>query len=339
MNVNPAQFKPNEAWIVARLDSILFVRDEPADIYILMDVATGYAFPPFSFLGELPSGKEFKAFFKRARKDAKTWPKTLFLGKEDPAEELLRPIAEEIGATLSIVPTTYLNPILQPLRESFDRFQARKVTATPDPGKQAELNEAKQMIPDSYDPCPCASGKKYKFCCKVIFREIIEAMVAAEEGDFKGALKWMDDAKAKVGETAEVLSRYGIVHGHRSEEEFVRYLGLALQANPKHPRTHYLFGIHYKEKGELDKAAQSYETAIANYPSSDKFHLNETWNNLGTVRFDQGDFEKAKGAWEKALTYLPSDRTAKMNLIECIYGNPSLSEELRTPSPFVTRLL
>lgn len=83
----------------------------------------------------------------------------------------------------------------------------------------------------------------------------------------------------------------------------------------------------------------SYETAIANYPVSDKFHLNETWNNLGTIRFKQSDFEKAKGAWEKALMYLPSDQVAKLNLIDFIYENPDVPSDLRQPSPFVARLL
>ncbi len=339
MTINPAQFKPNEAWVISRLKSILFVKNEPVDIYILMDAATGYAFPPLTFLGELPSAKEFQAYFKRARKNVKTWPKTLYLGKEDPAEALLKPIAEEIGATFSMVPTTHLNPILQPLRESYDRFQTGQGKSDLDPAMQTEITEAMKMLPESYDPCPCASGKKYKFCCKVIFREIMEAMVAAEEGDFKSALKWMDEAKGKVGETAEVLCRYGIVYSYRSEEEFLRHLELALKANRLHPRTHYLFGILYKQKGELTKAAASYESAIANYPSSDKFHLNETWNNLGTIRFEQRDFAKAKGAWEKALMYMPRDQNAKANLIKCIYENSELSKELRTPSPFVTKFL
>jgi tetratricopeptide (TPR) repeat protein len=148
---------------------------------------------------------------------------------------------------------------------------------------KSEEEQARLMIPDSYDLCPCASGKKYKFCCKVIFREVIEAMAASEDGDFTGALAWMDKAKEKLGETAEVLCRYAIIHHHKPENIWIGYLNRALEANPKHPRTHYIFGIHFKEKGELDKAALSYETAIANYPATDKFHLNETWNNLGTI--------------------------------------------------------
>ena len=131
--INPTQYKPNDAWIIARLDSIIFVKDESADVYVLMDVATGHAFPPLAFLGDFPSEKEFTAFFKRARKDAKYWPKTLFLGKEDPAEAILKVIAEETGFTLTVLPISYLAPILLPLKESFDRFQAGKAKNEPAP--------------------------------------------------------------------------------------------------------------------------------------------------------------------------------------------------------------
>lgn len=110
------------------------------------------------------------------------------------------------------------------------------------------VDEARQMIPDSYDLCPCASGKKYKFCCKVIFREIVEAMAASEEGDFRGALAWMDKAKEKVGETSEVLCRYAIVHCRKSENDALGYLTRALEANPKHPRTHFFLGFISRRK-------------------------------------------------------------------------------------------
>lgn len=31
---------------------------------------------------------------------------------------------------------------------------------------QKDIEAAQRMIPEPYDPCPCASGKKFKFCCK-----------------------------------------------------------------------------------------------------------------------------------------------------------------------------
>ena len=68
------------------------------------------------------------------------------------------------------------------------------------------------MIPDSYDLCPCASGSKSKFCCKRIFPEIVQAMAAAEEGDYREALRWMKEAEKIAGLSAEVLCRLAIVY-------------------------------------------------------------------------------------------------------------------------------
>lgn len=336
MKLTPAQFETNQAWIVARLDSMLFVKDEPVDVYVLVDAASTYVFGQIVYLGSTPSRQEFKALFKRARKKGKGWPTKLYIPKEDPAEDMLKGIASGSGITPETIPLPYLDPILGPLKESFAQFQSGKEQ----PSEPSEdLISAKAMIPDSYDLCPCASGKKYKFCCKAIVREVTEAMCAVEEGHFDVALKFLDEAKGKVGETAEVLSRYAIAHSLRSEEAYLGFLQRALEANPHHPRTHYLLGLNHKEHGRVEEAEAEYLKAIESYPVSDKYHLNETWNNLGVLYFEIGDLTKAKGAWEKALVYLPSDVVTRNNLREFIYDNPRAPTDLRTPSPFVARYL
>jgi len=172
------------------------------------------------------------------------------------------------------------------------------------------------MIPDSYDPCPCASGKKYKFCCQKIFLEMTEAMVACDEGKSAEALKWLDKAKAVVGETAEVLCRESVIYFAIDQDKSDQLLTKCLQVNPHHPRAHYLLGLRSKELGDYQAAIQYYLTAINHYPESDHFHLNETYNNLGCVYHCIGDMKKAKDAWEKALLYMPSDRTTQRNLSE-----------------------
>jgi hypothetical protein len=48
---------------------------------------------------------------------------------------------------------------------------------------------AKQMVPDAYDPCRRGSDKKFKFCCKPIFREVLGAMAASQDGQLDEALR------------------------------------------------------------------------------------------------------------------------------------------------------
>lgn len=91
----------------------------------------------------------------------------------------------------------------------------------------------------------------------------------------------------------------------------------------------YVLGLERKERGDLQGALRAYQTAIENYPSTDLYHLNETWNNLGTVYYALEEYFAAKIAWEKALSFLPEDPTAMENLHEFIYENPDILEEIK----------
>ena len=93
---------------------------------------------------------------------------------------------------------------------------------------------------------------------------------------------------------------------------------------PRHPRANYLRGIDLKEQGDVAGAIEAYKKAIDNYPPTDRYHLNEAWNNLGIAYFHHDDFVKAKDAWETALAYIPEDPTPRENLREFIYENPEV---------------
>jgi tetratricopeptide (TPR) repeat protein len=99
-------------------------------------------------------------------------------------------------------------------------------------------------------------------------------------------------------------------------------LDKCLLVNSKHPRAHYVRAIALKGDGDIIGAIKYYETAIANYPPSDHFHLNEVYNNLGSAFYGIGDIDKAKASWEIALLHLPSDNMVRKNLEEFIYKRP-----------------
>lgn len=109
--------------------------------------------------------------------------------------------------------------------------------------------------------------------------------------------------------------------------------------NENHPRLNYLLGIDAKENCQLDLAVCFYQKAIDNYPESDKYHLNEVYNNLGTALFEQSKYSEAKDAWEKGFILLPLDKMVLTNLFRFIYANPSVPEEIRKISPFVIKQL
>ncbi len=336
MKIQHSQFRVNEAWIAFRLQTLDTVAGAPVDVYVLLDAASGYAFGHLVVFDEVPSARETQALFEKAYEAKRQWPTKLIATKLDPALAIFQAQADAAGFSLEVVPEPYLEDIVLPLQESYDEFRGIRAPVAP---RSAERQQARSLVPDSYDPCSCASGKKFKFCCKPIFREIVQAMCAVEEGRPKEAIQWLDKAKGKVGETAELLCRYAIVYSRDSDEKFQEHLQRALERNPNHPRAHYLLGLDHSEHERLEEAATAYERAIACYPATDKYHLNEAWNNLANVYYRADRIQEAKGAWEKALTYAPGDELTHRNLRKFIYDNRALPQEMRTPSPFVARLL
>lgn len=341
MRLQYSDFKENDAWVIFRLDTQ--IKAQPIDIYLVADLPSGVILA----FGSDPSGGITATGVSNLLKEAKgkkgLWPRRILLGKGDPAEDFFVDATKVYDLALEVVPIPYLEDLVAPVKESFGGHcyspSSIPYVGLEDWASEDERESAKSFIPDSYDPCSCGSDKKFKFCCKPILRETMGAMSAAERGLKAEALDWIAKAKAIVGETAEVLCREAIVYSFFDRKKMSKVLERCLKINPKHPRANYISGIECKEVGDFKGAIKAYECAIENYPKTDRYHLNETLNNLGTAYFELGDFKAAKASWEQGLVLLPSDQLVRKNLVEFIYSNPSVPIELRRPSAFVEKFL
>lgn len=325
------QFDPNDAWIVFRVD--VMVKDDPVDVYILMDAASTYVFGFAFAVEELPDSAEVEDLMENAFRLKNSWPKMFLFPGGDPAEDMFREHSEKRSIPFQVFPPVCFENIIAPVKQSFGQYFYSPLASSggfdPDSRPTDEQLVAQAFIPDSYHLCSCASGLKYKFCCKPVFREITEAMAAAEEGRHKAALKWMKKAEKKVGRTPEILCRYSIVYSFFDLEKSEKYLNDCLERAPHHPRGNYIRGICLSDLGDYKGALESYRIAIKHYPPTDKYHLNETWNNIGTTSYHMGNYEDAKMAWETALLYLPEDPVALDNLNDFIYENPAVPEGIK----------
>lgn len=325
------QFIPGEAWLVFRVDC--FVNDQPVDIYVLMDVASTYIFGNIIVSDEVPAKKDITEVLNDAYKAKNAWPKKFFCPSQDPAESIFKQHIEKKGISFVVEPLSNFERIIGPFKKQFGQdFYSPMASAggfDNDNPPTDEQRVTQAFIPDSYDLCPCASGLKYKFCCKLIFKEITHAMVAAEDGNLTKALKWMDEAKTKVGETAEVLCRYAIVYTFFDKTMADKYLEKCFLVAPHHPRAHYIKGLDLYEQGDLEGAIKAYQIAITNYPPTARYHLNEALNNLGKVYYEQGKYHEAKTAWEKALINLPEDLVTLKNLNNFIYDNQNIPKDIK----------
>ena len=120
--LTPDQFRVNEAWVVVRVnEAFLFVKDEPYDIYLLMDAASAYVLGHVlsRVIDEAPYEKDVEALFKKAWEAKNQWPETLILTENSIAEDVFRMHAEKNGLSVKPVPLSDLEPIVGPLKESF----------------------------------------------------------------------------------------------------------------------------------------------------------------------------------------------------------------------------
>src|SRR5260370_12321836 len=136
------------------MHTVIFVKNEPADIYVLLDAASSYLLGHLAYLGEAPSRPELTDLFKSARKQSKRWPKKLIITREDPVEDTLKGIAADFGIAPEVVPLPYLDLFLRPLNESFARFRSGKKRPFPeskDPGAHASPIP---LLPPTSPLCP-----------------------------------------------------------------------------------------------------------------------------------------------------------------------------------------
>ena len=313
-------FSDNDAWLIFRVDTQ--IQHQPVDIYMVMDLPSGEVLAIETVETE-PSLENMSSLLMSAQLKKNLFPHRLLLTKNDPAQTLLETLSKEYGMELVMTFSDHVEGLVAPLKKSFGEFCfSPSCMGYSDNLSEEDSQSIRKMIPDSYDLCPCASGKKYKFCCKCIFQEITAAMSDAEDGNYTEALTWIEKAKSIVGETAEVLCRESIVYSYFDEKKGDELLSKCFSVNPLHPRAHYIKGISLKSKNDFSGAIKAYKTAIENYPETDYMHLNETYNNLGTAFYAMGNVVDAKALWETALLYLPLDTMTRKNLEQFIYHRP-----------------
>jgi len=129
--LTPQHFKVNEVWIVIRInEDFLFVKDEPYDMYVLLDAASTFVFG-FVFskvVDEAPYEKDVEELFKKAWEAKRQWAKKLIVADKSIANDVFIRQAEKNGLEFDAVPVPDLEPIIGPLKESFEKDFIGKTT-------------------------------------------------------------------------------------------------------------------------------------------------------------------------------------------------------------------
>src|ERR1700675_2948603 len=95
------------------------------------------------------------------------------------------------------------------------------------------------MAFDPYDPCPCGSGKKFKWCCQPIHVQIDKAFRQDADGQHESALRIMEEVVREHAGNPEAWGRQAqLLYQNDKVEEAEAALEKAFAVNP-----HYPFGL------------------------------------------------------------------------------------------------
>ncbi len=193
--------RSNEAWVL-HWEDLCTTQDGHCNIYLLLDAYSKFCLGQILTV-DLPATSDVSNLLKNAKTETGRWPKQIFIAKNDPYVATLKSITQRLNVKTTDVPYTGLKKIVRPFSESFNyEFKGRKYLPSL---SRTEREEMETLVPQTYNPCSCASSEKFKHCCQKSFYDILKTMCEAEDGNLGIALRYMKEAELKVGITAEVL--------------------------------------------------------------------------------------------------------------------------------------
>src|SRR5919197_815945 len=189
------------------------------------------------------------------------------------------------------------------------------------------------MTPDLYAPCPCGSGKKFKWCCQPIYVDInraleqdpfglwLRALFRYQEGETRGAL--LLARKAADASDPEARDQFALVYRLIFDCEMRRNCPVAARAAlrlvahyaPADEEVRTAFENVFGEQGRLPLAARRDYPLLSPPPGLAGTRRGApapppAWFNLALSRAWLGQNAPALEALDRYLALAPEDATA-----------------------------
>jgi tetratricopeptide (TPR) repeat protein/SAM-dependent methyltransferase len=152
------------------------------------------------------------------------------------------------------------------------------------------------------DPCPCNSGRKYKYCCQ----KRDEAKAATQVATQVTNVRPQVSPHPSIPEYLQLAIEYHKA-GHLPQAEAM-YQRI-LQVAPDHPGALHFLGLIAKQVGKYEIAVELISKALVFKPDYADAH-----SNLGNALKDQGRLDEAVASYRNALTFKPDSAEVYANL-------------------------
>jgi predicted Zn-dependent protease len=176
------------------------------------------------------------------------------------------------------------------------------------------------MALDPYTPCPCGSGKKFRWCCAPYFGTVEKAFEQERQGQHGAALATMQgliaahpDSAPIRGYYAQFLYNAGMADpnqeaGAKKVEQAEEALSKALELNPNFGMAYFLRGQFRENEGELLGSLLLYRKAAETYDPEAHDQLTSVY--LKIYQYESTVLQRpvaARAALERAAHFQPAD--------------------------------
>jgi tetratricopeptide (TPR) repeat protein len=189
---------------------------------------------------------------------------------------------------------------------------------------------------DLYAPCPCGSGKKFKWCCQPIHVDIDKAFRQDAEGQHETALRTMEKVTADHPDNPEAWGRKAeLLYNLDKPEEAEAALEKALAINPNYPFGHYLKGSFRLHEGEIAGALLLYRKAADLYDPEARSILSQLHTLIFDCEMKLNHPLAARAAATLALRFNPATEGLRDG-IDAVFGpaNPNLPKSAKQEYKF-----
>jgi tetratricopeptide (TPR) repeat protein len=191
-------------------------------------------------------------------------------------------------------------------------------------------------MPESYSPCPCGSGKKFKWCCQPIYVGINRAWEQEANGQHEAALRLLDEVTREHPGNPEAWGQKAkMLYGHGRAEDAEEALQKAFAINPNYPYGLLLRSVFRLHEGETAGALLLARRAAEAFDPSAHDYLAEACFIIFECELKLNRPVAARAALRLVTHYLPGNEESREAFENTFGPNSRLPEATRRDYTFL----